>query len=128
MYLDTKLNFQEHLNNVLSKVNKTNGLLWKLQAFLPRQSLVTVYKAFIRLHLDYRGIIYDQICNDSFHQKMDSIQYNSALATTSALRGTSREKLYQELGLGSLHKGDGIEKSDTFSKYLKVNLRSISLE
>ena len=104
MYLDTKLNFQEHLNNVLSKVNKTNGLLWKLQAFLPRQSLVTVYKAFIRLHLDYRGIIYDQTCNDSFHQKMDSIQYNSALATTSALRGTSREKLYQELGLESLHK------------------------
>ena len=104
MYLDTKLNFQEHLNNVLSKVNKTNGLLWKLQAFLPRQSLVTVYKAFIRLQLDYRDIIYDQTCNDSFHQKMDSIQYNSALATTSALRGTSREKLYQELGLGSLHK------------------------
>ena len=26
-YLDTKLNFQEHLNNVLSKVNKTVGLL-----------------------------------------------------------------------------------------------------
>ena len=30
MYLDTKLNFQEHLNNVLSKVNKTIGLLRKL--------------------------------------------------------------------------------------------------
>ena len=53
MYLNTKLNFQEHLNNVLSKVNKTIGLLRKLQTFLPRQSLVTVYKAFIRPHLDY---------------------------------------------------------------------------
>ena len=31
MYLDAKLNFQEHLNNVLSKVNKTIGLLRKLQ-------------------------------------------------------------------------------------------------
>ena len=49
--LDTKLNFQEHLNNGLSKVNKTIGLLRKLQAFLPRQSVVTVYKAFIRSHL-----------------------------------------------------------------------------
>ena len=48
IYLDTKLNFQEHLNNVLSKVNKTIRLLRKLQAFLPRQSLVTVYKASIR--------------------------------------------------------------------------------
>ena len=48
MYLDNKLNFQKHLNNVLSKVSKTIGLLRKLQAFLLRQSLVTVYKAFIR--------------------------------------------------------------------------------
>ena len=47
----TKLNFQEHPNNVLSKVNKTIGLLRKLQALLQRQSLVTIYKAFIKHHL-----------------------------------------------------------------------------
>ena len=39
MHVDTKLNFQEHLNNVLSKVNKTIGLLHKIHAFLPCQSL-----------------------------------------------------------------------------------------
>ena len=33
MYLDTKFNFQEHLNNVLRKVIKNIGLLRKLQAF-----------------------------------------------------------------------------------------------
>ena len=77
IYLDTKLNFQEHLNNVLSKVNKTTGLLSLLQAFLPRQFLVTVYKTFIRPHLDYGDIIYDQTYNDSFHQKMESVQYNA---------------------------------------------------
>ena len=104
MYLDTKLNFQEPLNNVLSKVNKTIGLLRKLQAFLPCQSLVTVYKAFIRPHLDYWDIIYDQTYNESFHHKMESIQCNAALAITGAIRGTSIEKLYQELGLESLRK------------------------
>ena len=57
MYLDNKLNFQEHLNNALSTANKTIALMRKLQAFLPRQSLVTVYKAFITPHLDYRDII-----------------------------------------------------------------------
>ena len=80
MYLDTKLNFQKHLNNVLSKVNRTIRLLRKLQAFLLRQSLVTVYKAFIRPHLDYGDIIYDQTYNESFHQKIMPIQYNTALA------------------------------------------------
>ena len=102
MYLDTKFNFQEHLNNILSKVNKTIGLLSKLQAFLPGKSLVTVYKAFIRPHLDYGDIIYDQTYNESFHQKMESIQYNAALAIAGAIRGTSREKRYEELGLESL--------------------------
>ena len=34
VYLDTKLNFQEHLNNIISKVNKTIRLLRKLQALL----------------------------------------------------------------------------------------------
>ena len=33
---------------------------------------------------------------------MESIQYNAALAITGAVRGTSWEKLYQELGLESL--------------------------
>ena len=33
MYLNAKLNFEEHVNNVLSKLNKTAGLLRKLQTF-----------------------------------------------------------------------------------------------
>ena len=35
MHLDTGLNFQEHLNNILSKVNKTVDLSHKLQTTLP---------------------------------------------------------------------------------------------
>ena len=36
VYVDTKLNFQEHLNNIISKVNKTIRLLRKLQPLLLR--------------------------------------------------------------------------------------------
>ena len=57
-------------------VNKTIGLLRKLQAFLLRQSLVKVYKAVIRPHLDCRDIIYDQTYND-FMKKWS--QYNITL-------------------------------------------------
>ena len=35
MILGIKLNFQEHLKNTLNEVNKTIGLLQKLQNFLP---------------------------------------------------------------------------------------------
>ena len=37
-----------------------------------------------------------------FHEKLESIQYNACLALTGAIRGTSKEKIYQELGLESL--------------------------
>ena len=36
-------------------------------------------------------------------QKLESVQYSAALAITSALRRTSREKIYRELGWESLH-------------------------
>ena len=44
-------------------------------------------------------ITYDQEYRASFHQKIESVEYNSALAITGAIRRTSKGKLYQELGL-----------------------------
>ena len=47
------------------------GLLRKLQNHLPKVTLViTIYKSFIRPHLDYGYILYDQAYNMSFHQKL----------------------------------------------------------
>ena len=46
--------------------------------------------------------IYDQACNLSSRQKLESIQYNALLALTRAIRGSLRETLYQKLGLKSL--------------------------
>ena len=47
----------------------------------------------MRPHLDYVGITYDQTHNASPHQKLEYIQYNSALAITSAIREQSTERL-----------------------------------
>ena len=60
MVLDTKLDFSLHLKNVQNKVNKTIGLLCKLQDTLSGTSLITIFKSFIRPHLDYGDIIYDR--------------------------------------------------------------------
>ena len=87
---------------VTTKINETIGLLSKLQKLLPRTALITIYKAFVRSYLDYGDILYDQAFNLSFHQKLESIQYRACLAVTGAIQGTSRETIYQELGLESL--------------------------
>ena len=36
------------------------GLLSKLQLSLPRPALMTIYKVFVRPHLDYGDILFDQ--------------------------------------------------------------------
>ena len=77
-------------------MNKTIGLLRKLQKTLARRVLITMYKAFVRPNLDYRDIIYDETYNETFHQKLESIQYNAWLVLSGAIRGSSREKRYHE--------------------------------
>ena len=119
MFLDRKLNFSEHLKTIFQKTSKTIGLLCKRQTLLSRAPLITIYKSFIRPHLDYGGMIYDQTFNMSFQQKKETIQYNAALAITGAIRGSSREKLYQELGLETLQQQRWYRKLCCFYKILK---------
>ena len=59
VFLDSKLNFSEHLKNNFQKTDKIIGLLHKLQTLLPRAPLITIYKSFIRPHLDYCDITHD---------------------------------------------------------------------
>ena len=73
-----------------------------MQNTLPRQTLITKCKAFVRPHPDHGDILYDQAYNASFHQKLGKVQYNARIAITGAICGTSIEKIYQKLGLESL--------------------------
>ena len=92
------------------------GLIRKFQPILPRFSLLTIYKTFVRPHLDYGDIIYDQTYNASFHRKLESIQYSACLAITDTVRGTSYEKLNQELDLETLQSRRWFRKLCLFYK------------
>ena len=121
--LDSRLDFKDHLEIIFKRVAKTIKLLRKLQNLLPRKSLITVYKSFMRPNLDYRDIIYDQVYNPSFYRKLDSIQYNDVLAITSAIRGTSAKKLYLELCFESLQQRPWHRNFDIFIKCLRNSLK-----
>ena len=77
-------------------------LIRKLQPIFPTSSLLTIYKTFARPHLDYKGIIYDQIFNASIHKQLESVQYSTCLAITGIIRSTSFKRLNQEFGLEAL--------------------------
>ena len=73
-----------------------------MNLLLPRSSLLTIYRSFVGPHLDYGDVIYDQPNHSHLSDKIEFVQYNAALTITGAIRGTSKEKLYRELGLESL--------------------------
>ena len=102
LLLDAKLSLLNHFKTVFEKTNEKVGLLRKLQLVLARSSLLIIYKLLVRPHLDYGNIIYNQGYKTAFHQKMEAVQYNAALAITGAIKTSSKEKLYLELSLETL--------------------------
>ena len=115
-HLDEKLNFNHHVKEKITKANKGIGVIKKLSNILPRDALLTIYKSFVIPHLDYSDIIYDQPQNESCCTKLESNQYNAALAITGAIRGTSKVKLYKELGLEFLKNRRWFRQLCTFYK------------
>ena len=83
--LDEKLNFNHHIKEIISKVNKGIGIIRKLRSILPRNALLTIYKAFIRPNIDYCDFIYDQPHTESFCNNLEKLQYSVALAITGAI-------------------------------------------
>ena len=102
LFLDSKLNFSRHINEKTKKATKSINVIRKMNLSLSRSSLLTIYKSFVRPYLDNHDVIYDQPNNSSLSDKIESVQYNAVLAITGGIRGTSKEKLYQGLGLESL--------------------------
>ena len=106
----------------MTKTMKGIGSIKRLSKMLPRHSFLTIYKSFVRPHLDYGDILYDQPNNKSFYQKVETVQYNAALAITGAIKGTSKIKLYNELGLESLEFIRWFRKLCLFYKIKKTGL------
>ena len=71
MFLDRKLDFDEHIKGVFDKASESIGLIRKLRNFLPRPSLLQICKSFVRPHLDYGDIIHDKAFIGSFKKKMN---------------------------------------------------------
>ena len=112
LILTPTLNFAKHIAEKVKKAKRNIGIMKHLNKFLPIKTLIHMYKALVRSHLDYCDIVYhipptshDPPFGISLHDHMETIektQYQAALAVTGAWQGSSRIKLYEELGWESL--------------------------
>ena len=77
IFLDLKLNFNIHVDNKIKKCYKIIGIIKRLSVSVPRKSLLTIYKSFIRPHLYYGDIFYDKPENQNFQNKLEKVHHVS---------------------------------------------------
>ena len=106
----SNLSFSNHITDKIKTANQNIGLLKHLSRYLPLKTLDEMYKALARSHLDYCDVIYhipsiQTQTGGALNVLMDiieKVQYRAALAITGTWQGSSRSKLYEELGWESL--------------------------
>ena len=113
LILDTRLSFVNHLNEKISKANKGIGLIKKLYNNLPRKSLLSIYKSFIRPHLDYADVIYDSAQNNSRSTVIDRRKVT-----------VDRQELLNSVQLDRRNQGDIFKNIEEF-KILLLDISNI---
>ena len=73
------------------------SLLKFLSKYVDRNVLDLSYKMYVRPHLDYGDVIYHNQWADLM-DLIESVQHKAALIVSGCWQGTSRVKLYEELG------------------------------
>ena len=114
--LDSKLGLKFHVDRKI-KVYKLISFIRSLSVNVPGNALLTIFKLLIRLHVDYGEILYDKPETENFQNKLEKAQYRACLATTGAMQGTLRQKLYNKPGLHSLSRRRWFSKQIFFIKY-----------
>ena len=85
LILDSKIDFNYHINTKTNKCNKIIGMMKTFFLFRSRKTLLTIYKSFIWPNLDHENIIYHTPFNELFEKKIKLIQYHTSVITTGAI-------------------------------------------
>ena len=57
--IDNKLNFEEHINALATKISKSQGVLCSLCHILPKSALRNLYYSMIQPHLLYKITLWE---------------------------------------------------------------------
>ena len=115
VYLDTRLTFSRHIKEKILKAMKGVTLLKLLSKYVDRNVLSLSYKMHVLPHLDYGDVIYHNSRTDLM-DLIERVQYKAAIIVSGCWQGTSRTKLYDELGWESLSDRRWVRRLTLFYK------------
>ena len=98
LIVDDTLTWEKHIEYISTKINHNIGILKRTQNFLPKSSLITLYKTLIEPYFRYCNIVWGQ-CNETLKDKLQSLQ-NKAVRTTAgqSYEYTNHDRLLKEIG------------------------------
>ena len=71
--IDNNLSWKQHIDHVAIKISRTVGLICKLQHFLPRYILLTIYRSLVTPYLTYSLMAWGQAYK-SYLEKLFKLQ------------------------------------------------------
>ena len=112
---NSKLNWSDHIHNILENVSKTSNVLKRLKCTLDRKTLETIYITFIRPKLEYSSQIWDD-CSERDKSLLENVQLEMARTVTGAKKCTSHHLLYDEVSWPTLSERRELRKTELMYK------------
>ena len=106
VFIDDKLNFQEHIKHLEKKVSRSVGILSKLKNHLPKHALFKLYYTVVHSHLLYGLIVWGNT-HPTYLSKLITLQNKALRIVTGSGLYQNVLPLYQNLNvlnLINLHK------------------------
>ena len=99
--LTSTLSWDMHVSNIIKQVNMKLSMIYKVRE-LNRKTLDIMYKMHVRSCIDYCLPVYGPSLNNTQVNKLDQLQYRAARMATMAMKFTSKEKIFKDLGWESI--------------------------
>ena len=120
LVLQNNCKWDRHIHNLIKKITPLLSCLKSYKYRLSRRSLDRIYRTFILPIFDYADIIYDG-CADYLSEELEKYNLEAIRTIIGLVKGTSRDKLYQESGHTSLKERRKRHKLIMFHKIIHQN-------
>ena len=71
--IDSHLTWKHHVDHIVIKISRTIGLISKLRHFVPKHTLINIYRSLVAPYLTYGLIVWGQACK-SYLDKLLKLQ------------------------------------------------------
>ncbi len=101
IYLDERLAFDVHIEKLCKKICAGIGVLRRIKPFVPRDSLLKLYKSLIQPYFDYCSPLWDT-CAKTLKDNLQTLQNRAARVISGENYDVRSEDILQSLKLDSL--------------------------